>query len=392
MIDPTRREFLAAAGGVLAAAGPGSGAARPGECNLAGGSGGQVDPGVLPPHRPVMVEGVHAYTSQVSVAAGEAVRVHVSSSYPYELAICRLGSDPNSTAHDETVHSFGRSAPSVQAIYPGSYLHIENRLDPGIELQGLTLEIWVRRWRTVGRQALLGQLDERGPGGFGLFVGEDGSIGFYTGSGDGFRQENLHTTGPGQITMQINPLGLKIQADNTPSSVLQNRWHHVVACADRESKRVWIDGVRVASWKTPGPIRPGDAPLRIGASGKGGLADFLLDADIAMPAIYGRALSADEVKTRFTSRALSRPVDGALLGCWPLDEERGDRAADASPHRRDARIINHGTWMIGGPSFACDVPRAAAYDPAKDPRGDTGCGWLRTICSTAGGRPRTNIA
>jgi N,N-dimethylformamidase len=363
MIDSTRREFLAVAGGVLATTGPGSGPSE----HEADARGEQSAPGVIPPHRPILVEGIHAYTSRVSVAAGETIGVHVSSSYPYELTICRLGSDPDSALRDETVHTFGRSVPLLQPIHPGSYLHIEDRLDPGIELPGLTLELWVRRWRTVGRQALFSQLDESGTGGFGLFVGEDGSIGFYTGAGDGFRQENLHTTAPGQIKMQVDPLGLKIQADNTPSSVLLNRWHHVVACADRESKRVWIDGAKVASWKTPGPIRPGDAPLRIGASGKDGLADFLLDADIAMPAIYARALSAEEIMRRYSSQAISRPADPALLGCWQLDEERGDRAADASPAGRHARIINHGTWMIGGPSFRCDVPRAAAYDPSKDP-------------------------
>ncbi len=167
--------------------------------------------------------------------------------------------------------------------------------------------------------------------------------------------------------MEINPQGLNIQADNTPSSVRENQWHHVVACADRVSKQVWVDGLRVGRWETSNSIRPGDGPLRIGASGKNGLASYLLDADIAMPAIYGKALTPEEVKKRFASKALSRPVDPALLGCWPLDEERGDLAADASPHRRDARIINHGTWMIGGPSFRCDVPRAAAYDPTKDP-------------------------
>jgi N,N-dimethylformamidase beta subunit-like, C-terminal/Concanavalin A-like lectin/glucanases superfamily len=367
MNDQTRREFFAATATVLAATGSGPGPAGSVEDQRFGAGRDPAGHGLFPPHRPLLVEGIHAYTSQVSVAAGESIRVHVSSSCPYELTICRLGSDPNSTLHDETVHSFGQSVPNVQPIHVGSYLHVENRLDPKIELTGLTLEIWVRRWRTLGRQALLSQLDDRGPGGFGLFVGEDGSIGFYTGGGDGFHPENLHTTGPGQIKMQINPLGLKIQPDNTPSSVLQNQWHHVVACADRESKRVWIDGVNVATWKTPGPIRPGDAPLRIGASGKDGLADSLLDADIAMPAIYAKALSADEIATRFRSQALSRPAEPALLGCWPLDEERGDRAADASPHRRDARIINQGTWMIGGPSFRSDVPRAAAYDPSKDP-------------------------
>lgn len=224
----------------------------------------------------------------------------------------------------------------MQPIHPGSYLHIANRLDPAAELAGLTLEIWVERWRTVGRHALITQLDDARAGGFGLFVSEDGSLGFYTASATGFREENLHTTAPGQLKMQINPQGLKIQSDNTPSAVLSNQWHHVVACAGQGAKHVWVDGVLVASWKSPGPVRPGDAPLRIGASGKDGLACFLLDADIAMPAIYGKMLSPGEIKTRFASKGLSRPIDPALLGCWPLDEERRPgRRLIAAPARRE---------------------------------------------------------
>ena len=86
----------------------------------------------------------------------------------------------------------------------------------------------------------MSQLDEGGAFGFGLFIREDGSIGFYTGDGARFSIEQLHTTAPGQIKMQKNPQGLKIQFDNTPSSVLENQWHHVVARADRESKQVWV--------------------------------------------------------------------------------------------------------------------------------------------------------
>src|SRR5262249_25034244 len=65
---------------------------------------------------------------------------------------------------------------------------------------------------------------------------------------------------------------------------------------------------------------------------------------------------------------LTLPGDPDLLACWPLAEERGDRAADVSRHGRHARIINQATWMIGGPSFDADVPRFGTYDPTKDPK------------------------
>ena len=280
---------------------------------------------------------MHAYTDQVSVVAGETIRVHVSSSYPYELEICRLGIDANSVDRDEVLHSFGRSgrelATDSSRLIPARRETARSQVRAiGLDARALGQTVahpgragahqparrkWCRRLRIVRRPGWLHR--------------------FLHGRRRRISQENLHTTTPDLLKMQINPQGLKAQADNTPSSVLQNQWHHVVACADRESKQVWVDGVLVAQWKAPGPVRPGDAPLRIGATGKEGLAGFLLDADIAMPAVYAKALSAEQIKTRFAAKALSRPVDPALLGCWPLDEERGDRAADVSPHRRDAQ-------------------------------------------------------
>ncbi len=364
MIDPTRREFLAAAGGAIASTTVL--AAEPRDSESSDEIRNEAGPDAFPPHAPLWVEGVHAYTDQLSVPAGDTIQFHVSSSNPYELSVCRLGTDVNSVDGDEILHSFGRSDAALQPIHPGSYVLVEERLNPAAELKGLTLEIWVRRWHTKGRQAIISQLDEPNACGFGLFVSENGSLAFYAGDGGVFREQNLHATLPGQLKIEINPAGLKIQSDNTPSSVLSNQWHHVVATADAASKEVWVDGVKVASWKRSGPIRPGDAPLRIGASGKEGLATSLLDADIAMPAVYGRSLSAEEIKGRFASKALSRPSDPALLACWPLDEERADRVADTGAGGRHGRIINHGTWMIGGPSFQADVPRAS-YDPAKDP-------------------------
>ena len=133
----------------------------------------------------------------------------------------------------------------------------------------------------------------------------------------------------------------------------------------QESLGRWPRG---RGWPYSAHVRPGTAPLRIGAAGQEGVASNFLDADLAMPAIYGRALAPAEIEARFAARGLSRPSDAGLLACWLLDEERGERAADASPHARHAWIINRATWMIGGPAFDADVPRFGTYDPSTDPR------------------------
>lgn len=360
MNDRTRREFLAAASGALAVTAlgaPDAWAEEPKTRNEQ-----------IPPHEAVMVEGIHAYTDRVSVPAGETIRFHVSSSYPYELQVCRLGTDVDGPSRDEILQSFGQSPPMVQPIHPGSYLVADRALESETPVKALTIEVWIRRWRTKGRQAILSQLDRPGACGFGLFVNEDGSLSFYLGDGAAYAAENMHTTPAGQLKMVINPEGLKHFPDNTPSSVLSNQWHHVVAVFDGSHKHIWVDGQEVARWAWSGPMKPGSAPLRIGAAGMDGEASSLLDADLAMPAIYGKALSAGEIDARFRANALSRPNDPDLLACWPLNEERGERVADASGHGRHARLINHGTWMIGGPSFHANVPRFGPYDPANDPK------------------------
>ena len=56
------------------------------------------DPAAIPPHRPLTDEGIHAYANRVSVAAGDVINFYVSSSYPYELQVCRLGTDVDSPA------------------------------------------------------------------------------------------------------------------------------------------------------------------------------------------------------------------------------------------------------------------------------------------------------
>ncbi len=199
-------------------------------------------------------------------------------------------------------------------------------------------------------------------------MNEDGSLSFYLGDGGSFVDANLLTSPPDQLRMQVNPQGLKNFPDNTPSSVLANHWHHVVARYDGHIKQLWVDGREVASGTFAGPLRPGSSALRIGAAGSHGITSGLLDADLAMPAIYSRAISPAEIQARFAGQGLSRPTGPDLLACWPLAEERGERVADASPHARHAHIINRATWMIGGPGLDADVPRFGNYDPSKDPR------------------------
>jgi N,N-dimethylformamidase len=214
-------------------------------------------------------------------------------------------------------------------------------------LNALTLECWVRPWRTTTHAGLITQYDYREACGIGLFIGPEGTVLFYLGDGTKYRAEQSHTT---------------------EKNILKNgRWHHLAATWDGHRKQLWVDGKMVGDWEFEGSVSAPDVPIRLGAYGENGKAAHFLDGDLAMPAIHSRALSPGEIQARHEDRGLRAPMGRDLLACWPLNEERGDRVADVSRNKRYGSIINHGTWMTGGPSFKPDVARFKGYDPAKDP-------------------------
>jgi len=327
------------------------------------------DASEIPPHRPLPLSGVHAYADRVSVAAGGTIGFFVSSTLSYELQICRLGSDPDGPLEDEALQSLSVDRPEPQAIHPGSYIHIDRGLPSDRALPALSLECWVRLWDLAAEQGLMGQFDATEGGGYAVSVRRDGSVGFYLGDGGPVRPEWLNSTVPGVLS-RTETTRPAVPTPTRPAGggrfVILGRWHHIVAVFDGQSKAVWVDGRRVGRWEFSGVVRPGRAPLRIGSLGRDGLADQFLDADIAMPAIYGRALEEPEIAARYRAQALALASGPDLLACWPLSEEKGERVADSSGQGRNGRIINQATWMIGGPSFHASLPRFADYRPAAD--------------------------
>jgi hypothetical protein len=97
-----------------------------------------------------------------------------------------------------------------------------------------------------------------------------------------------------------------------------------------------------------------------------GVVSNFLDGDLVMCAIYDFAMQPEHIALRFADRGLEAPTAQGVQACWTFAEEKGDRVADVSGKRRHGRIINHATWMIGGPSFKAEVPRFGDYDPAQD--------------------------
>ncbi|MBT4227030.1 MAG: hypothetical protein HOD74_05610, partial [Verrucomicrobia bacterium] len=300
----------------------------------------------IPPHHAIPLPGLHAY-AQKSIAAGEEIELRVSSAVPYELSVVQLGPDPENRDKDLVLKTFRVEQPQVQAIHPGSYLHVAKALPVERRMSQLTLECWIRPFQLSGWQGLVTQHDYPERCGVGLFLSE-GTIVFGAGAGGAYDQAAFHQTQPGLIKAQ--------------------QWHHLVANWDGKKKRIYVDGKLAAEFPFAGTVRPGETALRIGAYGQKGEAVNFYNGDIAMCAVYDRALDGEQIKKRFSDRGLNVPKDDHLLACWPFTEERGVQVADASDFGRDGRIINRGTWMIGGPSFdATAIKRHdSVYDPTKD--------------------------
>lgn len=301
---------------------------------------------IIPPHRSLDTPGVHAYPIDHSIAAGDRLELCVSSSVPYKMGIYRLGQEVDEPGSDMLLGTIESHNATPQPIHPGSYIHVSNA-SLG-QLSGISLSCWVRTWRVSETQGLITKADSSTVDGFALTTGPDGSIAFYLGDGRSGSAELTHRTQPGVVKHQ--------------------KWHHIVATWDGSSKSIYVDGLKVAGWPFSGEFLSGNQPIRIGAMGKNGLANHFLDADIAQPCLYNRALTQNEIEKQFENRGLKSPVAiNDIIAFWPLTEERGDYISDSSVNKMHGRLINHGTWMIGGPSFHANTPRfGQIYKPDAD--------------------------
>ncbi len=344
MSEHDRRQFLKrTAAGIVA-----SGAiASSGDAHAAAQGAPKTVDVAIPPHRGQVVPGVHGYAVPQSVRVGEPVAFHLSSTVPYELSICRLGPEVDDLVGDEVLTAFDPAEPCPQPIHPGSYIHVERGLPEG-SLKAVSLECWIRPWRVDTWAGLITQYDYPDRCGLGLFVSPQGRVVLHLGDGGKYRAESSDTS------------------DEMPLEV--GRWQHVVATWDGRQVAIWIDGRQVNEARHESTVRPASVPLRLGAYGERGQADHFADVDLAMPCIYGRALSAAEVANRYEAQALVPAIGPEVWACWILDEERGAKVADSSGNGRDGTIINHATWMIGGPTFDANVSRYGDYDPLKDPQ------------------------
>lgn len=120
-------------------------------------------------------------------------------------------------------------------------------------------------------------------------------------------------------------------------------WHHIVATYDKKAMKIYIDGVLKGETKeTREPYYEGNGMLYIGAN-NGFPEKFLGSVDEVR--IYGRAITAKEVKSRFSGKEIS--LNG-LAGWWKFDEEAGSAIMDSSGNGNNGKLVNAKKHIYGG--------------------------------------------
>ena len=80
---------------------------------------------------------------------------------------------------------------------------------------------------------------------------------------------------------------------------LTNGWHHIVGTYDKTNRKLYVNGVLVATDAMTADINTSDLPVEIGRHTYS--ASKCADNSIAQPRIYNRALSAEEIQRNYNA-------------------------------------------------------------------------------------------
>ncbi len=280
----------------------------------------------LPPHAPTPIPGFHAYARQLRVRPGETVEVCVSGDGVVEASA--LHYRHATIDRGEVIERLPAFTATRHPIHRGSYVFVER----GLETIGdVTVEVWVRPLALHGPGGLVHQR------GLSLWLDENGAPGFEMAGGVAAR-------GPA-LTLKT--------------------WHHLVGVRESGEVRLYVDGACVARQAGPVGTISGGGGLRLGA--RTNAADEtveILTGDLWAPALYDRALTGEEIATRFTGK--EDALAAGCIGAWRFDALEGAPFRDVSPAGRHGVGVNVPLRMIPGPRRTDDSDWST-YDPTTDP-------------------------
>ncbi|GII60419.1 large subunit of N,N-dimethylformamidase [Sphaerisporangium krabiense] len=328
----------------------------------------------VPPQQSLDGLGISGYPDRLSVRPGESVKIMVSTKAPtFTSSIVRVthgDADPTGPGLKEQVidSPVNKTYPGADQRLPlGSYVTVpdDRRLNPSGDF---TITAWIAPSTIPGSpynrtalkrtpvgtprlQGLVTKWSEADKRGYGLFIDEQGAVALRLGTGDG-RAETI-TTG-----VKLKPWAAAMGGPEAyfinrprPQHVNSSGWYFVAASYEARSRTVTVtqqpvstipddSGATVTTRVNSAQVRPSNDPLLMAAywnrSGDAHPTGFY-NGKIESPAVYGRALSADELKAIGAGKGRNqRPV-----AAWDFSRDMsGDHVADGGQNRLDGRAVN----------------------------------------------------
>lgn len=277
-----------------------------------------------------VVPSQQAFLDKHSAYPGETVTLFATSTVNYLVSVKRSFSF---NENPEVLRSPGLPAQTQPTpnVTQGSYAWAPT--SPLLDIRdAITLEAWVKPIMGSRYQGIVTKYGVPGDASYMIYLLPTNQVSFYLGKTGAFNIENRLAT---------RPLSL-------------NRWTHIVATWDGQTKRVYLDGKLDVSRAWTGPIYRNSEPVRVAAYGIGqGRSGEHFTGHVDSPAIYNRALTPAEIVERFAERAnYNAGNPGVLNGCvaqWNFGEFEGRVLSDDTGNGHDLTLVNNATRSVAGP-------------------------------------------
>lgn len=156
-------------------------------------------------------------------------------------------------------------------------------------------------------------------------------------------------------------------------TVNNNAWHHVAVTYDNSYKKVYVDGVEVASSAFSATVSQNNLNVRLGFNEEFASADYTGWLDDVR--IYGKALTPSEVQADMNT-AVSTSIPQEF---WHRDSDLTSARAFSS-----AVAYNNRMYLVGGLTTGSDTPVSTVQVADILPNGKLGT-WSTSTALTSGG-------
>ncbi|MDB4534085.1 T9SS type A sorting domain-containing protein [Vicingaceae bacterium] len=205
---------------------------------------------------------------------------------------------------------------------------------PDMGNQSFTMMAWIKPdgVSSAGQRVWCDD-ESNGNGGYALSLGDPGSgrLRFYT--------------------RGLSPVSLDVSA---ASLVVANEWQHVAMVHDAgaKTKKIYINGVEVASGTYTGTLTNISGPSSIGGETDGGETSNRFKGEIDEVSFWTSALSSSDIRDNLCLKQVGN--EASLIGYWRFDESTGSSLADHTSNAYHGTLTNMSPgsdWVTSGASL-----------------------------------------